>query len=313
MSHYIIDCDPGHDDAVAILTAARHLDVVGVTTVFGNSSVENTTRNAIAILDAAGLSDIPVAMGAAGPLQGVTHSGETVHGKSGLDGASLPASTRQPIAQDAAAFMAEQAEKYDDLIIVAVAPETNVALAIQRFPKAMQRVERISIMGGSTTFGNATAAAEFNIFADPEAAAAVFDSGIPTTMVGLNVTTTFGITRKSVERLKGHGTVIAREIGGALGYYLERQSAIYERGFAPIHDVCAVLPFSHPGLIRHEPMHVVVECEGSHTRGMTVCDQRGVIAGDGIQLTAPSNSEVAVSADGDAIISLLLDTLCEFP
>ncbi len=314
MSHYIIDCDPGHDDAVAILTAAHCLDLVGVTTVFGNSTIRNTTKNAINLLDAAGLSHIPVAAGAAGPLVGELHSGETVHGKSGLDGANLPPSTRSVHALDAADFIREAAMTHDDLVIIAVGPETNVATALSRYPELRARIKGISIMGGSTHIGNATPAAEFNILADPEAAAAVFDSGIPITMVGLNVTTSFGVTARDLERLCESQSLVAREVGGALQFYLSRQSAIYaERGFAPVHDVCAVLPFTHPALIQHKPMHVVVECEGRYTRGMTVCDQRGVISGEGIALTEPANTMVAVSADGAGVVEVLLDTLLQFP
>lgn len=313
MSHFIIDCDPGHDDAVALMVAARYLPLVGVTTVFGNSSVENTTRNALAILDAAGLSHIPVAAGAAGPLKGKTHSGESVHGKTGLDGASFPPSTREPSRLAATEFIAEQAERYDDLVIIAIAPQTNLATALARYPGIKDRLAGISVMGGSTSFGNATAAAEFNIFADPEAAGAVFDSGIPVYMAGLNVTTQFGVTRQDVEYLIASDAVIARELGKALEFYLSRQTAMYLRPYAPVHDVCAVLPFSHPGLLKHEPMHVQVECEGRYTRGMTLCDQRGTIAGDGIAPALPANAEVAIAADGPAIVRLLLDTLTEFP
>ena len=313
MSHFIIDCDPGHDDALAILMAARHLDLVGVTTVFGNSTVENTTRNALAILSAAGLSHIPVAMGAGGPLTGETRSAETVHGKTGLDGANFPPSSLKPVPTPAAEFIAAQAERHGDLTVIAIAPETNIATTLQQFPEAAKRIVGISVMGGSTTFGNATAAAEFNIFADPEAAYRVFESGIPITMVGLNVTTTFGVTREHITRLTGGGKLVARELGTALQYYLDRQTALYQRPYAPVHDVCAVLPFSHPGLMHHRSMHVAIECDGKYTRGMTVCDQRGIIAGDGIVAAQSPNARVATQADGSAITNLLLDTLLEFP
>lgn len=310
---YIVDCDPGHDDALAILMAARHLDLVGVTTVFGNSTIENTTRNALDILAAAGLGHIPVARGAAGPLKGEVRSAETVHGKSGLDGAHFDPSGLEPVAMPAARFIAEQAMLHDDLVVIAIAPETNLANAIAEYPDATRRLAGISVMGGSATIGNATAAAEFNIFADPEAAAIVFDAGIPITMAGLNLSTTFGLHQADVDRLAANGTRVARELAGALNFYLSRQSAMYERPFAAVHDVCAVIPFSHPGLIDHVPMHVAVECEGRYTRGMTVCDQRGIVAGDGIELAEPPNARVAMSADGPGIISVLLDTLCEFP
>lgn len=313
MTHYILDCDPGHDDAVALLMAGRYLDLVGVTTVFGNSTVENTTRNALAILDAAGLGHIPVAAGADKPLAGKTHSAEAVHGKSGLDGANFPASQNHAIAMSAPEFIAEQAERYGDLVVIAVAPETNVALALQQYPGIKNRISGISIMGGSTSFGNATAAAEFNVFADPEAAAVVFASGIPITMSGLNVTARFGLDRDQLNRLSNNGTLVAHELAGALGFYLGRQDVMYERQFAPLHDVCAVLPFSHPGLIEYEPMHVVVECEGRFTRGMTLCDLRGIVAGEGVEMSQPPNARVAVKVDEDVIKTLILDTLCEFP
>lgn len=312
MSHFILDCDPGHDDALALLLAARHLDLVGVTTVFGNSSVENTTHNALAILDAAGMQHVPVARGAAAPRRGARHSGEVVHGKTGLDGANLSPSKRMPAALDAADFICEQAEVHDDLIVIAVAPETNVAEALDRYPHLTHRIQHISLMGGSTDVGNATPAAEFNILADPEAAAIVFDAGIPVTMAGLNVTTTFGLGAAHIDLLRQSTSRVAREIGGALAFYLERQSALYERAFAPVHDVCAVLPFSHPGLIDHKRLHVAVECEGRLTRGMTVCDRRGVVAKEGIEPARPANAAVAMTADGDAIVSVLLDTLTQF-
>ena len=312
MSHFILDCDPGHDDAVAMLIAARHLNLVGVTTVFGNSTVENTTRNAITILDAAGLSHIPVAMGAESPLRGTRRSGETVHGKTGLNGANLPSSSRKPVELTATEFIREQAEKYDDLIVIAVAPETNIATALTDYPGLKKRIRQLSIMGGSTHSGNATAAAEFNIWADPEAAAIVFDSGIPITLAGLNVTTSFGFDATDLSRLRKQG-VIAREIGNALSYYYDRQHSMYERDFAPVHDLCAVIPFSHPHLITHLPVHVVVECDGKYTRGMTVCDQRGVVEGEGIDLMQAPNAEVAFSANGKKIIEAMIETLNDYP
>lgn len=313
MNHFIIDCDPGHDDAVAMLVAAHHLDLVGVTTVFGNSSVDNTTHNALSILDAAGLTHIPVARGAKAPLEGVTHSGETVHGKTGLDGVNLPSPKRSAVSQSASEFIAEMAHQYDDLVVIAVAPQTNLATALREHPGLEDRIQAISVMGGSTGNGNATAAAEFNIFADPEAASIVFDSGVPITMAGLNVTTTFGISPREIDQLLSSKSAMAREIGGALSFYYGRQNAMYGRTFAPMHDLCAVVPFSHPGLVQHKPMHVVVECEGQYTRGMTVCDQRGLVEGTGVELSRNANAQVAVALDGDGILSALLDTLCEFP
>lgn len=308
MPSFIIDCDPGHDDAVAIVVAANHLDVIGVTTVFGNSTIENTTRNALNILDAAGSPHIPVAAGAAGPLVGPAKTGEGIHGKSGLDGATLPETTRRPVETDAADFIIQASHEHDDLVVIAVAPETNLAIALERDPSLPSRISEISIMGGSTSHGNATAAAEYNIFADPEAAARVFESGIPIRMVGLNVTSTFGISQPDLDLLHS-GDGIGRELAGALQFYLDRQTSTYERSYAPMHDTCAVIPYINSDWLDYQRLHVVVECEGTHTRGMTLCDQRGSVIGGGIVGSQPPNALVAITADADAIIQQVVTDL----
>jgi inosine-uridine nucleoside N-ribohydrolase len=312
MSSYILDCDPGHDDAVALLFAAQHLKLLGVTTVFGNSTIQNTTHNALAILDAAKLN-IPVARGSGAPLRGEIKSGESVHGKSGLDGASLPHPVSAPVNASGPEFIIEAARTRDDLHIMAVAPLTNLAKALTQAPDIISRIQEISIMGGSTGPGNATAAAEFNIFADPEAASIVYNSGVPLRMAGLNVTTSFGISNVDVDKLRHAGSSLAREIGGALHYYLNRQGVIYERQFAPIHDVCAVIPYTHPELLVYTEMHVDVECEGTLTRGQTVCDQRGLNDGEGLDVARPANTAVATDAEGDRIVNLVIDALMQYP
>jgi inosine-uridine nucleoside N-ribohydrolase len=298
---YILDCDPGHDDAVALLFAAKFLSLVGITTVFGNSTVDNTTR-----------LTIPVARGLSAPLTGEIHSGESVHGKTGLDGANLPAPSVTPITSNAPEFIIDSARKLDNLSIIAIGPLTNIAAAINEAPDVTDRICEISIMGGSTTFGNATPSAEFNIYADPEAARIVFASGIPVRMAGLNVTTTFGITRSQVKTLQDADSRLAKEIGGALNYYLQRQTKTYHREFAPIHDVCAVIPHTHSDLIRYTDMHVDIECSGTLTRGQTVCDQR-LFAGEGLTTPQPVNTAVAIDADGKAIVRHVMTSLLSYP
>jgi len=311
--HFLLDCDPGHDDAVALLFAAHHLNLVGVTTVFGNTSIENTTYNALAILSSAKLGHIPIAAGATAPLQGVARSAETVHGKSGLDGANFPAPTLTAVQQPAVDLIIAMSREFEDFTIIATGPLTNIATAITKDPGLAERVKGISIMGGSTSGGNATPAAEFNFFADPEAAKIVFNSSAVITMAGLNVTANFGFDEKDVEQLRHSQSSTASEVAGALGYYLERQASLYKRSFAPLHDLCAVIPFTHPGLIRHEMMHVDIETSGQLTRGMSVCDLRGLSASEGLEPPRPSNANVAISADGDKIIRVVLDTLVKFP
>ena len=218
MSSYIIDCDPGHDDAVALLFAAKSLPLHGITTVFGNTNITNTTRNAIALATAAGLK-IPVARGARQPLKGSIKTAEHIHGKSGLDGANLQDGRIKPEKKEAYDFLIEAANDVQDLVIIGIGPLTNVAMAIEKEPKIMGRIKEISIMGGSTSFGNVSATAEFNIFADPEAAQIVFNSGIPMRMAGLNVTSTFGISVEQAARLSKSCGFLPREIGLALNYY----------------------------------------------------------------------------------------------
>ncbi|RPG50356.1 MAG: pyrimidine-specific ribonucleoside hydrolase RihA [Gammaproteobacteria bacterium TMED1] len=311
MSSYIIDCDPGHDDAVALLFAAKSLSLHGITTVFGNSNVTNTTRNALALLNTAGLK-IPVARGARQPLKGSIRSAEHIHGKSGLDGADLKDGKIKPEKKEAHDFLIEAADDVQDLVIIAIGPLTNVAMAIEKEPKIMSYIKEISIMGGSTSFGNVSATAEFNIFADPEAAQIVFSSGIPLRMAGLNVTSTFGISAQQVATLSKSSGFLPRQIGLALNYYLTQQSKIYNRSYAPLHDICAVIPYTHKELIQYQFMHVDVECEGQLTRGQTVCDQRNLFKQVSSKSQQKPNCDVAIASKGEAIIDLVLQSLLDF-
>ena len=183
----IIDCDPGHDDAVALMVAHAYADVVGITTVSGNAPLHYTTQNALAVVELLGVAT-PVHSGAARPLAGNPQHATHVHGATGLAGARLPPPTAKVSGDDAAAFLIETTRLHPDVWIVAIGPLTNVAVALQRDAGLATRIAGISIMGGSTTVGNATAVAEFNVWADPEAADVVFRSGAPLRMCGLNLT-----------------------------------------------------------------------------------------------------------------------------
>ena len=183
---YIIDCDPGHDDAVAILLAASALDIAGITTVYGNASVELTTRNALDFLELAGL-DIPVFQGSESPLRRArTHA--NVHGQSGLDGANLPRSRRAAEAITAVDFVAQQALRPEPISIIATGPLTNLARALWLYPQIESRIASLSIMGGTAGRGNTTPVAEFNAFSDPEALDALLASSIPMHMIGYDLT-----------------------------------------------------------------------------------------------------------------------------
>jgi len=315
MTKILVDCDPGHDDAIAILFAARRCELVGITTVHGNASLENTTRNALAICTLAGL-DVPVARGCEAPLVGAaTHAGD-IHGRSGLDGAVLPEPDRAPIDAHAVDFIIEQAERHKgELVLAVVGPQTNVALALRREPRLASWLKAITIMGGSTTVGNITPAAEFNVYADPEAAAAVFACGAPTWMAGYNVTRQTGFTQPEIDRLRRGRGRTAAAIADLMQFYLDGQRRVFGLDIAPMHDVCAIFPFVRPDLLTHVEASVEVELSGRLTRGMTVCDLRNKRAGatGAIQEARRPNARVATSSDARALISEVIDAVLSYP
>jgi inosine-uridine nucleoside N-ribohydrolase len=315
----ILDCDPGHDDALAILLAARHFDVLGITTVAGNVDVEQTTRNARRIVDLAGLS-IPIARGCDVPLvQAAPPSGADVHGETGLDGYAFPPARAAVDRRHAVDFLIETIASRDGVTIIATGPLTNVAVALRRAPGVLRRVREISVMGGSVTGGNMTPAAEFNIWYDPEAAAVVFDSGIPLRMCGLNVTRQAGITPADVARIAALGTRTAGAVAALLRFYLGRQQERSGAVSAPLHDPCAVAILLEPAVVTSVPAHVAVELRGEHTRGMTVCDVRHVAAfnaavlEDGTPRGAAPNAEVAVGVNREGLLRLLEEALAAYP
>ena len=307
----LVDCDPGHDDAVAILFAARHFDLLAVTTVHGNAAIADTTRNALAILELAGI-DVPVAAGCAEPLAAAALHASEIHGKTGLDGADIPAPTRPTIGTHAVDLTVALAEQHRRKLVVAlIGPSTNLALALKREPRLKSWLREVTIMGGSTTFGNITPVAEFNVHADPEAASVVFGSGIPIRMVGYNVTRQIGFDRGDVARLKGSGRKVAALVADLMGFYLGKQERMFGLQVAPMHDVCALAPYVDPDLIRTVETSVKVELAGTHTRGMTVCDLRSVRpgAGSAVKGIAEPNARVAVDAQSRALIDLVIDAV----
>jgi inosine-uridine nucleoside N-ribohydrolase len=307
----LIDCDPGHDDAVAILYAARHLDLVGITTVHGNNTLENTTRNALALLELAGI-DVPLAKGCADPLAQRRRPSAHVHGAFGLDGASLPEPRRAPVAAHAVDFIIDMAGKHrGELVLAVIGPQTNVALAIRREPRLAQWLREITIMGGSTERGNISPAAEFNIHCDPEAAWAVFSSGIRQRMVGLNVTRRTGFDDADIAKLKTSGRKVAGVIADLMAFYLGRQREARGASVAPMHDVCAIVPYVDDSLLTTVPGRVEIELNGQHTRGMTVCElppRPGQPLASGAAVT----TAIAVDADSQRLIDGVLDALLSY-
>jgi inosine-uridine nucleoside N-ribohydrolase len=311
----LIDCDPGHDDAVAILFAARHLDLKAITTVHGNNTLKNTTANALKVLELAGI-DYPVAAGADRPLVQGGNPVASLHGRTGLDGADLPAPTRRPLKEHAVEVIIETARAHkEELVVAIVGPQTNIALALRREPRLAKWVREFSVMGGSATLGNVTPAAEFNISCDPEAAATVFESGVPIRMAGYNMTRVTGFDAADIERMRAAQRKTATAFAGLMEFYLAKQKSAYDLDVAPMHDVCAIVPYVAPDLIRYLHTSVRVELAGKWTRGMTVCDLRNVQRnhGSGMSSALSPNAHVAIESKARKLINLVLDTLLTYP
>jgi inosine-uridine nucleoside N-ribohydrolase len=313
----IIDCDPGHDDVMAILLGGRTLDLRGITTVHGNASLEQTTRNARQTVEFAQLTSIPIAAGLSRPLVRQPRYAPEVHGKSGLDGPTLLPPTVPLHPQHAVDFILEQSHAIPDLHLVPVGPLTNIATALTRDPTLPTRVKQISLMGGSLTFGNATPAAEFNILCDPEAAHVVFTSGIPIKMIGLNVTHQVLATPEYRARIRAIGRTTTTHVANMLDFYSRGESTKTGLSGGAMHDPLAVAALIDPDILTFEPMHVAIELMGTHTAGMTLCDGRHLgpdfrTLKQRTRGEAP-NAEVAVAVNGDRFWELFLDILATYP
>jgi inosine-uridine nucleoside N-ribohydrolase len=270
----ILDCDPGHDDAIAIMLAiaSPEVELLAVTAVAGNAPLHHTQANAIRVLDHVGRSDIPVAAGADRPLVQDPAHARDVHGSTGLDGADLPAPSRDPVETHAIDLIAELATSSEQPVtLVATGPLTNAALFSARHPQAAAALERIVFMGGAIGLGNVTPAAEFNVWADPEAAHRVCMSGLHVTMVGLDVTHQALFTRDDAEAIRGRGAA-GRLTAELLDFYACSHP---HRTGTPIHDAVAVAQVIDPALLSLEHCHVEVDC-GPVSRGRTLVDQHHV-------------------------------------
>lgn len=294
----VLDCDPGHDDAVAILLAAGHpgIDLAGVTTVAGNQNLEHTTRNACAVCTVASI-DVPVHAGAPAPLRRPLRTAPDIHGDSGLEGPPPVVPTVKPAPGHAADFILRTVlDSPGQVSLVAVGPLTNLALALGREPALAGAVDEVVIMGGSYTRGNTTPAAEFNILVDPEAAEIVFAAPWRVTMVPLDVTHQARCTQADQRRFAELHTPAGDFVDGLMRFF--RASYARIRGFAdpPVHDPCAVAVLADPDLFQVVPAVVSIETQGRYTTGMTVVD---FAAG------ADSRHRVATAIDPDGFWRLV--------
>jgi len=294
----ILDCDPGHDDAVALLLAlaSTEAELVGVTTVAGNQTLDKTTANALRLLEFAGRPEIPVAAGADRPLVREQHVAANVHGETGLDGPELPPPAGAPVGEHAVDFLAATVA---GRTLVPTGPLTNVALLLALHPET--RPDRIVLMGGAIGEGNTTPAAEFNIWHDPEAAHRVFESGIPVTMVGLDVTHQAIVTPEMQEELRiagRAGKLVAELVDFYSRFHAERYP---ELGGSPMHDPVALAYALRPELLEVRPARIEVDCSWGLGRGRTNVDFRG--------RGGEPNADVAVGIDSPAFIRFLVERI----
>ncbi|MDE0695128.1 MAG: nucleoside hydrolase [Boseongicola sp.] len=274
----IIDTDPGQDDAVAILLALaspEELEVLGVTAVAGNVPLALTQRNARIVCELAGHADIPVFAGSDMPLSRPLVTAEHVHGKTGLDGPTLP-DPEMPLQKGHAVdFIVDtlRKEPAGTVTLVPIGPLTNVARAFQDAPDIMPRVQEIVLMGGAYfEVGNITPAAEFNIYVDPEAAEIVFRSGIPLTVMPLDVTHKALVTADRVEAFRRMRTRAGEMVAAWTDFFERFDKEKYGSEGAPLHDPCTIAYLLEPGLFSGRHINVEIETESELTRGMTVAD-----------------------------------------
>ena len=310
----IIDCDPGIDDALAIFMAlsSSKLEVLGITTVAGNVNIDKVTRNARSLVTLAmrhsrhgSMNPPPVCRGASGPYFTERRDGGHVHGENGVGNVSLPEPAFEEDPRNAAAFINETAEALGgELELVTIGPLTNIAGALHQYPDLAGKINRIVMMGGAAGFGNVTPAAEFNIYADPHSAAAVFQSGIPIDMYGLDVTNRALITEEERAALRASGKAVPAACCDMLETYADFYQSAGFSGLA-LHDPFALAGAIDETLVSFESRYVAVETQGKHTLGKTVVDVYGTTG------RAP-NTRVAVDLDREGFITLLTELLCSY-
>ena len=315
----ILDCDTGHDDAMAILLAARKLDLRGVTTVHGNATVELTTVNTCKVLELAGLDDVPVAVGAAQSLKRrISHA----PGCTASPGWTAPICPRPPSSlsrRPRSSSSPGPRPRWRGC--TSSRPDRSPTSPPRSRPAERTlatRIAGLSLMGGSTGPGNASAVAEFNVWADPEAADVVFRSGVPIKMVGLNVTRQVPATPRHRQRVRALGTRTAVAVAELLEFFSEQLEQRYGLPGASMHDPLAVSALADPQVLRFESMQVDVELAGEHTCGMTVCDYRHLSA-ESAGMTRQRdplgrpNAEVAVAVDAERFWEQFVEVLATYP
>ena len=309
MKHKIIlDCDPGHDDAIAILLAAHHpeIDLLAITTVAGNQSVEKTTRNALKVCSLANIRHIPIAMGMDRPLVRPAKHAPDIHGESGMDGPHIPEPDIELDPRHAVDLLIELLLSSDgDITLVPTGPLTNIATAMRREPVIIPKIKAISLMGGAIGLGNVTPSAEFNIHTDPEAADIVFACGRPITMVPLEVTHLALATPEVTGRLRAAQRPVATFAADLLVFFAGTYRNVFGFPAPPVHDPCAVAAVVDPTILYAHNMYVAIEMTGAWTAGRTVCDVYG-------KLGKAPNARVGYALEVERFWEMLISTILTY-
>ncbi len=304
----IFDCDPGHDDVTALLLAARapELKLLAVTCVAGNQTLDKVTLNARRAMTVGKIHGVPVAAGMATPLSRPLVTAPYAHGESGLDGYDFgPPDVELSPEHGVDLLIRTVKESPEPVTLVPVGPMTNVAMAMLRAPEIKTNISRIVMMGGAAHLGNVTPAAEFNLYVDPEAASVVFESGVPVTMVGLDVTYQARIMTTDRDRIRALGSTVGTMVADLLTWFARGSEKRFGWEGVPVHDALAVAAVIRPDLLQTKHVNVVMELTGTYTAGRTVCDIWGMTG-------RKPNADVALGVNREAFVELLIEGLARY-
>lgn len=302
----ILDCDPGHDDAIALLLAFGNpqIELLGVTTVGGNQTLAKVTNNARAVMTVANMKGIPLCAGSKQPIVRPVETAEECHGDSGLDGVELPVPTVEIEEQHAVDFIIETVMAHPEktITLVPTGPLTNIALALRKEPRIADRVKQVVLMGGGCHVGNWSAVAEFNIKVDPEAAHIVFNAPWDVVMVGLDLTHQALATDEVSQKIQALDTPLSEFVLGLFTFFRKAYQDTQGFEFPPVHDPCAVAYLINPDLVKTVKVPIDVELTGTLTTGMTVCDFRNVPTDD-------CHTWAATELDFDGFWNIVIDAI----
>lgn len=307
MKQILLDCDPGHDDMAAIILAcaAPEIELLGITTSAGNQTAEKTFSNARKVLALIGREDVRVYRGCLTPLVKPLTTAPQIHGKSGLDGAELPGPSVPEEKEHAVDFLYRTIAAHPGLAVVITGPMTNIAMLLKKEPEIAGKIGRFVVMGGTHAMSNITPAAEFNIYVDPEAAQIVFHSGVPVTLVTLDVSNRALFTEEDLDRLGTEGGRVSKTVAGLIRFFLQANNRRYQLGGAPLHDPMTIAWLLRPEVLTTKEVAVNVETKGEFTRGRTVFDFYGITG-------QKPNIEVSVDFDLSLFKKMIFDAVRYF-